>query len=71
MGGVGRAWVVHWLRTSDRAEGESGLVMKSSIPALRHFSRSPAMAVAVTAMIGRCRPLPDSASSRRTSRVVA
>ena len=42
----------HRWRAVDTASSRTGFVMKSSIPADMHRSRSPSMAAAVMAMIG-------------------
>ena len=51
----------------------SGLVRNSSMPAARHFSRSPVMALAVRAIKKAGGRLPNfrSASKRRISRAVS
>ena len=60
------------LRTLGSWSRSSGLVRKSSMPAARHFSRSPAMALAVRAItkVGGRFPNFRSASRRRISRAV-
>ena len=61
------------LRTLGSWSRSSGLVRNSSMPAARHFSRSPAMALAVRAIkkVGGRFPNFRSASSRRISRAVS
>ena len=66
--GTGPVWWA-WARSTDASRVLStGLVRKSSIPAARHFSRSPSNADAVIAMIGTRRSLPSAA---RICRVAA
>ena len=54
-------------RAANNSAARIGLVRYSSAPAARHLSRSPFMACAVSAMIGKCRP--EICSLARTARM--